>query len=191
MCIRDRDNSAAIKVYTACGFTEEGVLREDVYKQGEFKDVLIMSILSYEFQILDRGKLWGENPREFISPMTNQRPLRIVVFSPYCLLRPTTNRIFDMRLCDSFAGHNVPVTIVYPYAYMKGNISAGKIPKSYGLQHPVGTRMLLTPLRETSSKYTFLFWMMIGFGFSTIRLFFSSLFVVTDVLIVIVVILIY
>ncbi|MBK9543797.1 MAG: glycosyltransferase [Bacteroidetes bacterium] len=108
--------------------------------------------------------------------MTNQRPLRIVVFSPYCLLRPTTNRIFDMRLCDSFAGHNVPVTIVYPYAYMKGNISAGKIPKSYGLQHTVSTRMLLTPLRETSSKYTFLFWMMIGFGFSTIRLFFSSLF---------------
>ncbi|MBK6444137.1 MAG: GNAT family N-acetyltransferase [Bacteroidetes bacterium] len=52
-----KDNTAAIKVYTACGFTEEGVLREDVYKQGEFKDVLIMSILSYEFQILDRGKL--------------------------------------------------------------------------------------------------------------------------------------
>ena len=36
-----KDNTAAIKVYTACGFTEEGVLREDVYKQGEFKDVLI------------------------------------------------------------------------------------------------------------------------------------------------------
>ncbi|HRH66899.1 MAG TPA: hypothetical protein PLU53_11420, partial [Bacteroidia bacterium] len=108
--------------------------------------------------------------------MITPKPLRIVVFSPYCLLRPTTNRIFDMRLCDSFAGHGVPVTIVYPFTYMKGNISPDNIPKSYGLQHPVRTRILFTPLRETSTKYVFLFWMMLAFTFSTLRLFISSLF---------------
>lgn len=81
-----------------------------------------------------------------------------------------------MRLCDSFAGHGVPVTIVYPYAYMSVNISSRDIPKSYGLEHSVNTRVLFTPLREKSSKYTFLFWMMIGFSFSTLRLFVSSLF---------------
>ncbi|HNP99350.1 MAG TPA: GNAT family protein [Bacteroidia bacterium] len=44
-----KDNTAAIKVYTKCGFTQEGILRDDLYKQGEFRDVLIMSVLSYEF----------------------------------------------------------------------------------------------------------------------------------------------
>ena len=108
--------------------------------------------------------------------MNTGKPLRIIVFSPYCLLRPTTNRIFDMRLCDSFAGHGVPVTIVYPYAYMKGNIHSRNIPVSYGLQYRVKTRMLYTPLRETSSKYAFLFWMMLAFSWSTLRIFISSLF---------------
>lgn len=46
-----KDNAAAIKVYTHCGFTQEGVLRDDMFKQGEFRDVLIMSVLSYEFLI--------------------------------------------------------------------------------------------------------------------------------------------
>lgn len=46
-----KDNAAAIKVYRACGFSEEGVLRDDLFKQGEFRDVLIMSVLSYEFVV--------------------------------------------------------------------------------------------------------------------------------------------
>lgn len=43
--------------------------------------------------------------------------LRIIVLSPYCLLRPTTNRIYDMRMSDALAGHGAEVEIVYPYIY--------------------------------------------------------------------------
>lgn len=107
--------------------------------------------------------------------MTSASTFRIVVFSPYCLLRPTTNRIFDMRLCDSFAGHGVDVTIVYPYTYLKENISKKDIPASYGLENTVTTRMLYTPLRERSSKWEFVFWLTVGFALSSVRLFLSGL----------------
>ena len=39
------ENEAAIKLYKSCGFVEEGVLKEEVYKNGEFKDVLVMALL--------------------------------------------------------------------------------------------------------------------------------------------------
>ncbi len=40
----------AIKSYQKSGFTVEGVLREDIYKEGKFYDTVIMSILNTEFQ---------------------------------------------------------------------------------------------------------------------------------------------
>lgn len=101
---------------------------------------------------------------------------RIVVLSPYCLLRPTTNRIFDMRMCDGFAGHGQQVEIVYPYTYLKENIKAAAIPASYGLQHQVKTRMLWTPLREYSSKAWRFVTMFIAFSWHAFLLFIRSLF---------------
>ena len=44
------DNAPAIRVLTKCGFQEEGRLRESVFKNGRFKDQLLMSILSREFR---------------------------------------------------------------------------------------------------------------------------------------------
>ena len=38
------DNEKAIKLYKKCGFVEEGVLKEEIFKDGMCKDVLIMSI---------------------------------------------------------------------------------------------------------------------------------------------------
>ncbi len=102
--------------------------------------------------------------------------LNIFVFSPYCLLRPTTNRIFDMRLCDAFAGHNERVSIVYPYTYMKDNIRFKDISACYGLENNVHTRMLFTPLREHSAKATRFIFLLLGFSISTILLLAGNIF---------------
>ena len=39
-----KENVLAIKLYKSCGFVEEGVLRKEVYKNGDFKDVVIMAL---------------------------------------------------------------------------------------------------------------------------------------------------
>jgi len=43
------DNLTAINLYKKLGFTQEGELRETVYKNGEFKSLLIFSILKEEY----------------------------------------------------------------------------------------------------------------------------------------------
>lgn len=43
-------NNRAIKLYKKLGFVQEGILRRDVYKNGKFKDVVIMSILRGEWK---------------------------------------------------------------------------------------------------------------------------------------------
>lgn len=45
------DNEGAISLYKLLGFSEEGILRKEVYKNGKFKDVLVMSILKEEWEI--------------------------------------------------------------------------------------------------------------------------------------------
>ena len=42
-------NEPAIKLYLGCGFQKEGLLRQSVYKDGGFQDVLLMAILRDEF----------------------------------------------------------------------------------------------------------------------------------------------
>jgi diamine N-acetyltransferase len=47
------DNPGAIKAYLAAGFVQEGVLRQDVYRNGEYLDVLVMSVLKTEWHDSD------------------------------------------------------------------------------------------------------------------------------------------
>ncbi len=75
-----------------------------------------------------------------------------------------------MRLCDSLAGNQANVTIIYPYTYMKDNISQKEIPASYGVKNKVATRMLLTPLKEHTPKLYRFVMMMSGFVFTTLRI---------------------
>ena len=42
-------NLRAINVYKKCGFKEEGVLRESIYLNGNFIDVILMSVLKNEY----------------------------------------------------------------------------------------------------------------------------------------------
>jgi len=43
------DNKNAVSLYKKCGFTEEGILRKSVYKNGIYKDELVMAILQKEY----------------------------------------------------------------------------------------------------------------------------------------------
>jgi len=44
------DNARAIRAYEKCGFQHEGRLRDGVYRRGRYYDLLVMSILSHEFE---------------------------------------------------------------------------------------------------------------------------------------------
>lgn len=43
------DNQSAINLYKKLGFNEEGLLKEDIYKDGEFKNVKVMSLLKKDW----------------------------------------------------------------------------------------------------------------------------------------------
>lgn len=45
-----KDNTRALKLYEKMGFKVEGVKRQDVFKNGEFQDSIMMSILKSEFK---------------------------------------------------------------------------------------------------------------------------------------------
>ena len=76
--------------------------------------------------------------------------MKIFFFAPFCLLRPTTNRIFDVRLCDALTGRNADVHLLYPFYSMKENIGEEEIEKVYDTRQPVQFRMLRTRLSEKS-----------------------------------------
>jgi glycosyltransferase involved in cell wall biosynthesis len=94
--------------------------------------------------------------------------MRIFFISPFCLLRPTTNRIFDVRFCDMMASAGADVTLIHPYHFMKENIDEKDIPKSYGITSPVKFKMLQTPLSNNSPRW----WKLTVLAFS---LFFVSM----------------
>lgn len=48
----DADNERAIACYRKCGFVEEGRLRQNVYKHGQYLDVVLMGVLREEFEAL-------------------------------------------------------------------------------------------------------------------------------------------
>ena len=44
------DNARGIRCYQKVGFQMEGTLRESVFQQGAYHDMLVMGILTTEFQ---------------------------------------------------------------------------------------------------------------------------------------------
>jgi len=49
-------NERAIAAYQKCGFVREGVLRQAVYKNGEYADALVMAILRDEYLRIHKGE---------------------------------------------------------------------------------------------------------------------------------------
>lgn len=43
------ENTAARRAYAACGFHEDGVLRDDMFRDGIWHDQILMSVLAHEF----------------------------------------------------------------------------------------------------------------------------------------------
>ena len=40
------DNEKAIRLYERCGFRNEGIVRDRIYKSGRFRDVMVMSFIA-------------------------------------------------------------------------------------------------------------------------------------------------
>lgn len=54
------DNLASRGMYMKCGWKEEGVRREYVYKKGEYRDLVVVGILASEYYDLVRqNRYWG------------------------------------------------------------------------------------------------------------------------------------
>ena len=45
-----KENDKAIKIYKDMGFNEEGILKEHIYQDGNYKDLLVMSLFSEDFR---------------------------------------------------------------------------------------------------------------------------------------------
>jgi RimJ/RimL family protein N-acetyltransferase len=45
-----KENAKAIKIYKDLGFNEEGILKEHIYQDGKYKDLLMMSLFSEDFK---------------------------------------------------------------------------------------------------------------------------------------------
>jgi len=43
-------NERAIKSYEKCGFIREGVLRQEIFRDGKYYDTIVMGILRAEYQ---------------------------------------------------------------------------------------------------------------------------------------------
>ena len=78
---------------------------------------------------------------------------KIYFFSPFCILRNSTNRIFDMRMNDALAGEGADVTLVFPYVYMKENLSLKEVHACYSTANNFRLRMLYTPLTLQTPKF--------------------------------------
>ena len=54
-------NVASKRLYTKCGWKEEGTRKECVYKHGRWRDLTITGILDYEYrELLQQNNYWGE-----------------------------------------------------------------------------------------------------------------------------------
>lgn len=54
------DHAAAIACYRRCGFQEEARLRQEVYKEGRYRDFVVMAVLRDEFEAFDSSKGGGD-----------------------------------------------------------------------------------------------------------------------------------
>ena len=54
-------NAASIGLYKKCGWREEGVRREYVYKKGEFRDLTVVGILASDYYaLIEKNHYWDE-----------------------------------------------------------------------------------------------------------------------------------
>jgi glycosyltransferase involved in cell wall biosynthesis len=99
--------------------------------------------------------------------------IRIYFLSPFCILRNSTNRIFDMRMCDAIREAGVPVTLVFPYIYQKENLKKNQLFTAYNTKNRFGLRMLYTPLTLKTPSLLRNIILTIAFFFASLRILLS------------------
>ena len=104
------------------------------------------------------------------APEVSDLKPKIYFFSPFCILRNSTNRIFDMRMCDAFAAAGAKTTLVFPYLYLKENLKWKNIFDSYGVIGRFGLRMQYTPFRLKTSWFVRTSILLVAFFISTLRI---------------------
>ena len=105
-----------------------------------------------------------------IAPDVSDSKPTIYFFSPFCILRNSTNRIFDMRMCDAFATAGAKTTLVFPYLYLRENLKWENIFESYGVKSRFGLRMQFTPFRLKTSWFVRTSILLVAFFISTLRI---------------------
>lgn len=82
--------------------------------------------------------------------------MKIYYFSPYDILRPRTNQVGDVRLCEGFKQNNADIRLIVPYVYRTDNIKKQDVAKMYGLETTYPIRYLFTFfLKDVSGAYRF------------------------------------
>ncbi len=99
---------------------------------------------------------------------------RIYFFAPFCILRNSTNRIFDMRVCDSLSGAGCEVILTFPYLYMKENLKRDEIFSAYGSKNNFALRMLWTPLTSRTPDTIRNLILLIAYSFSALWVFIAN-----------------
>jgi glycosyltransferase involved in cell wall biosynthesis len=74
--------------------------------------------------------------------------MRVYYISLYCLLRPSTNRIFDVRFCEGLAQNGIKVELIYPYLYMPYNIRKQDVNEHYGIRAQIKLKQMRMPAHE-------------------------------------------
>lgn len=67
--------------------------------------------------------------------------------------RRTTNRVADVRLCQSLATAGADVTLVVPYALRRDNISRADVRRLFEIHEPLAIEILPTPLWEAPPRH--------------------------------------
>jgi glycosyltransferase involved in cell wall biosynthesis len=78
---------------------------------------------------------------------------KIYYFSQFDVLRPTTNRVSDMRLCEGFVENGCDIELIVPYVYRHYNIARSGIFASYGIENAFEINTMPTPFWEGMAKW--------------------------------------
>ena len=79
--------------------------------------------------------------------------VKILYYSNFDVLRPSTNRISDVRFCEGFVENGCEVELTVPYVYRRYNIARSLVNRYYGIEHPFKIVILPTPFWEGISKW--------------------------------------
>lgn len=77
----------------------------------------------------------------------------LIYLTPYDILRPRTNSVGDVRLCEGFAQNNCEVNLIVPFVYREDNIPKSEVAKNYAVETMYNIIYLPTKFKKDISGY--------------------------------------